>query len=358
MEVNSNNLVERDGKTNAIIPVVQVASDDLENTAVLGNSLYVRDAQTNALIPVVSVLGGGSHSQSTAPALYTQAEYSDPLVFPEPLRSGHIVEFYKEDSLQETYLYNGLSWDPLSAESNQRDFLSAGRADSLQLWYNAVLALEPVLKVKYNALRADTYISRSDKSILSNYGQPLQSAWGRLKAKIESALSSTSLSDDLYQEIKTEYSKVVTPLNYYLTKEYEVEKRTLSRGLLNPFSTQGKLTAGAKVEIYPSEYTFRLFKNTNDAYMTFSLISRVGDRRLLLTTGRNGSCERKEIRVSASTYSILWSDLGKDTGDCIQVSAFDKDSYASFWIDLFVSYDTQADNADIYAISCRWASVI
>jgi hypothetical protein len=57
-EVSGNNLIERDTETNAIIPVMQIYSEDMENKEVDGNYLVVRDPATNAIVPVVEVLGG------------------------------------------------------------------------------------------------------------------------------------------------------------------------------------------------------------------------------------------------------------------------------------------------------------
>jgi signal peptidase I len=63
-EVSGNNLVERDAQTNAIIPVMQIYSENMENKEVEGNYLVVRDLETNARIPVVKVQGMVSDTQN------------------------------------------------------------------------------------------------------------------------------------------------------------------------------------------------------------------------------------------------------------------------------------------------------
>ena len=49
---------------------------------------------------------------------YTKSVYSDSLVFPSPVCSGHIVEFYKESNLYRTYQWNGWDWVVIGAEAN------------------------------------------------------------------------------------------------------------------------------------------------------------------------------------------------------------------------------------------------
>ncbi|MDR0834615.1 MAG: hypothetical protein LBN93_10620 [Candidatus Symbiothrix sp.] len=84
-EVYGNNLIIRDEATNAIIPVVQSYSENMENKAVSGNHLIIRDPETNAIIPVVKVDGGvksfvcGGDDEFiwSAPVRFTEITMSD-----------------------------------------------------------------------------------------------------------------------------------------------------------------------------------------------------------------------------------------------------------------------------------------
>lgn len=49
---------------------------------------------------------------------YTRVEYSDPLVYPKPVRSGHVIEFYKDDVLYSSYQWNGWFWAVLGTKPN------------------------------------------------------------------------------------------------------------------------------------------------------------------------------------------------------------------------------------------------
>jgi hypothetical protein len=53
-EVQGNNLVIRDEKTNAAVPVMQAYSEAVKKE-IEGNRLVVRDPDTNAIVPVVYV---------------------------------------------------------------------------------------------------------------------------------------------------------------------------------------------------------------------------------------------------------------------------------------------------------------
>lgn len=64
------------------------------------------------------VANDSSAESAESPQPYTQSDWSDPLLFPSPLRSGHIVEFYKGEALQEAYQFNGFFWDLLSMKPN------------------------------------------------------------------------------------------------------------------------------------------------------------------------------------------------------------------------------------------------
>lgn len=64
METEGNYLVDRDRETNAIIPVLQDYSHDMENKEVNGNYLVVRDRRTNAIVPVVKISSGNSEAQT------------------------------------------------------------------------------------------------------------------------------------------------------------------------------------------------------------------------------------------------------------------------------------------------------
>jgi len=127
MKVEGNNLYNVDEETKALIPVVQSGASDMEKY-IDGNRLFVIDPETNARIPVVEVQGGsgggGGGDQVQVNWLennasnvahirnrpYTKATFSDTLVFPTPICSGHVVEFYDGSKLISSYEWNGWLW--------------------------------------------------------------------------------------------------------------------------------------------------------------------------------------------------------------------------------------------------------
>jgi hypothetical protein len=68
-ETYENEMYERDGETNALVPVITLAGalQEGDRVTVKGNKLYKIDPLTNAEIPVVSAIGGDSDSGFMVP---------------------------------------------------------------------------------------------------------------------------------------------------------------------------------------------------------------------------------------------------------------------------------------------------
>ncbi len=306
METDANNLVDRDPKTNAIIPVMQQYSTELEKTEVNGNYLFVR-GEKNALIPVVKVLDSSDNQ-------------------------------------------NGITLT---------DAVNAVRLDTVKLWYNTIQSLELFLNASYNRMGSNSsYVPENDRSLLKQYATPLFGALNSTKYYLKTALDSEKIDDKLYTSIKNEYDSVIKHMAIYIQKESYCERLAANGQAWQPLSYSGTLAAGAKKDIYPSFFTFRLKKNTNDKYMTLSMTSRAGQRTCFFEIIRNGVFETREFKVEGGSYFNLFENLGSvGAGETLRIVGIDKEYKTRFHLDVLVTYSSDMSNPDIYHISCQTLTI-
>lgn len=62
-------------------------------------------------------LAEGSNPATEA-SPYSKVDYTNPLAFPSPIRTGHIVDFMRDNAVYKSYQWNGQSWEMMSSKPN------------------------------------------------------------------------------------------------------------------------------------------------------------------------------------------------------------------------------------------------